>query len=465
MTIFPRNNLPTDSLNWGREVEKSINNLESGFRTAEVNNVSRDAQLQSSLRRLDTTVTQLATTTATADAANAAAIDALEDAAAAQATATTANSTAISANATAIAANSAAIEALEDAAAAQETATSANTTAIEALEEASAAALEASSANTKAIEALEEADSAQADAIAALQGLGSLDEATSTYKIHAANLTVGTLSGDRIRGGVITGTQLTTADPGNQRVVLNSNRITLNNGSVDTGSIYGSNYGSNSATYIDGNACVLNSTQGNYFVGTTGVFGGSFSSEFNITANGNLRTGTGTLEMGASTFSRNAAGQMEGPGFRSTGNMNVAGQFFYDAPTATGTTYPLYINITTNQVYRLSSSARYKTEIQDAEFDYETLLQAKVRTFRNKQDVEQNGVESAELTYGYIAEELHDLGLTDFVVYEADDNGEMRPESVNYMSMALASHEMLKVQDSKIKSLEARLAALEDKVQ
>lgn len=415
MTIFPRNNLPTGSLNWSREVEKAVNNLESTFRSAEINNVTRDSQLQSSYKRLDAALTELKTTTTAAD-------DALSAAITAQSTANTANTTAIAANTAATNANTTAI--------------AANSTAI--------------TANTRALEALQD-----------IVDLGSPGGPT----INVANLTAGTLSGDRISGGVITGTQLTTANAGNQRVILNSNRITLNNGSADTGSIYGSVYGSTNATYIEGNACVLSSTQGNYFVGTTGVFGGNFSSEFDVLAGRDLSAGSGFLKLGASTFSRNSAGQMEGPGFRATGNLNVAGQFFYDAPTATGTTYPLYINISTNQVYRLSSSQRYKTQIQDAEFDYEALLQARVRTFKNKQEVEENGAENAELTYGYIAEELHDLGLTDFVVYEPDENGNIRPESVNYMSMALATHEMLKVQDQKLKSLEERLAALEDRVQ
>lgn len=183
MPVFPKNNLPTDSLNWGREVEKSINNLEATFRSAEVNNVTRDAQLQNSYKRLDATLTQLTTTNAAVDQAQGSAILALEAANTANATANTANAAAITATNTATTANATAIEALDDA-----------TTALE-------------------------------DAVEALQGLASLDEATSTYKINASNVTVGTLdasivnvtnlnatnitsgtlSADRISGGVIAG--------------------------------------------------------------------------------------------------------------------------------------------------------------------------------------------------------------------------------------------------------------------
>lgn len=42
---FPTNNLPTQSRFWGREVEKKITNLEGSFKSAEVNNTTRDSQL------------------------------------------------------------------------------------------------------------------------------------------------------------------------------------------------------------------------------------------------------------------------------------------------------------------------------------------------------------------------------------------------------------------------------------
>ncbi len=42
---FPSNNLPTASRNWAREVEKKVTNLENSFRSAEINNVTRDSQL------------------------------------------------------------------------------------------------------------------------------------------------------------------------------------------------------------------------------------------------------------------------------------------------------------------------------------------------------------------------------------------------------------------------------------
>jgi hypothetical protein len=373
---FPNNNLPTASRNWGREVEKKVTNLESSFRSAEVNNVTRDSQLS-----------------VTANTALSVAIlaqDAAEEAQAAAAAAAAASTAASTANANAIAANTKALEALQD-----------------------------------------------------IVDLGS----PGGPSISAANITAGTVNGLSITGG-----SLNTTAVGGKSVSISGSSASFQYNGSGVGSIEADTAGrlgvfASSGVYITGGSAGV------------GVFQGNLSCEFDAIVNNGLRLGGSA----GSYFTRNGAGQMEGPGFRSTGNVNVAGNFFYDAPTATGTTYPLYINITTNQVYRLSSSARYKTAIQDAEFDYDKLLQAKVRTFKNKQEVEENGIENAELTYGYIAEELHELGLTDFVVYENDEDGNPSPESVNYMSMALATHEMLKVQDQKLKSLEARLEALESR--
>lgn len=69
--VFPKNNLPTQSQPWTRDVEKRVENLESTFRSAEVNNVTRDSQTLSQVRRLDQAVTDV--TQAAADAAAAAA--------------------------------------------------------------------------------------------------------------------------------------------------------------------------------------------------------------------------------------------------------------------------------------------------------------------------------------------------------------------------------------------------------
>jgi hypothetical protein len=44
--VFPNNNLPSDAKYWVREVEKKIVNLESSLSSSDINNTTRDSQLQ-----------------------------------------------------------------------------------------------------------------------------------------------------------------------------------------------------------------------------------------------------------------------------------------------------------------------------------------------------------------------------------------------------------------------------------
>jgi plastocyanin len=57
--IFPNNNLPVSSQQWGREIQKRLENLESNFSLQKTNTSTVDSQLQSSYKRLDQTVRNL----------------------------------------------------------------------------------------------------------------------------------------------------------------------------------------------------------------------------------------------------------------------------------------------------------------------------------------------------------------------------------------------------------------------
>jgi hypothetical protein len=400
--VFPKNNLPVQSQPWTRDVEKRVENLESTFRSAEVNNATRDSQALSQIRRLDAAVTDVGIAAADASAAAATALAA------------------------------------------------------------------ANTANTS------------------LNGLISLGTDGSTYSVHGGNITAntitaneinsgyvyaGTVNANQINAGTLTGFTIQTAPNGARAVLAGQNIGFFNSNETQAGIIAGGGAGgavvngvnviAQQSLYLQGTGVEIKPTTGNLtvssgsvIISTGGLNAGAIQGT-SITGT-SLNTGTVSLtqEAGNGRLIANTGVLCQGP-------LGVTQNFTYIAPIGTGTTFPLYWNSSTNLVYRLSSSERYKTNIADAEFDYEKLLQAKVRTFQNKQDVEENGAEAAELTYGYIAEELHDLGLTNFVVYESDENGNPRPESVNYMSMALAAHAMLQTQDAKLKALEARIEALE----
>ena len=100
-----------------------------------------------------------------------------------------------------------------------------------------------------------------------------------------------------------------------------------------------------------------------------------------------------------------------------------------------------------------ASSRRFKENIVDAELDVDAVLQMAVRRFNYKKSFDETQPEDI----GVIAEELVELGLTDFVYF--DDEG--IPDGVAYEKLALAVLEVVKVQQDRLDLLEARIVKLE----
>lgn len=179
-----KNYLSSQTQPWARQVQKKLDNLESTFRSAEVNNTTRDDQLASSLRQVQSAATQASEASIEASSAAQAAADAAQAAA--------------DANALAITANTNAIDAAQDAADAAQAAADANTLAID--------------ANALAIDANTLADSAQDDAIFALQRIVNLGSPGGPT-INASNITAGilnaiTINNTTFTGGTINGTNI-----------------------------------------------------------------------------------------------------------------------------------------------------------------------------------------------------------------------------------------------------------------
>lgn len=123
------------------------------------------------------------------------------------------------------------------------------------------------------------------------------------------------------------------------------------------------------------------------------------------------------------------------------------------------------------------SSRRYKQEIAPAE-PKPSILDIEAKTYREIAAVEAAAIareylaehgdgplpphlQDAELVppveYGAIAEEVHDLGLTELVGYDFAG----RPSSLYYDKFGLALIPIVREQRERIESLEARIAALE----
>ena len=67
---------------------------------------------------------------------------------------------------------------------------------------------------------------------------------------------------------------------------------------------------------------------------------------------------------------------------------------------------------------------------------------------------------NCELQVGFIAEELNECGLSDFVVNREDENGEMVTYGVKYEKICVPMLEIMKKHEARIKELETALQLL-----
>jgi hypothetical protein len=126
-------------------------------------------------------------------------------------------------------------------------------------------------------------------------------------------------------------------------------------------------------------------------------------------------------------------------------------------PTGTGSTVRIDAG---GQLQKASSSLRYKNNIRDLELtDAKRLMNIRAKKFN------MNGG-SAIPRMGFIAEEFHDAGLQEFVVYDA----ESRPDGINYEEITAPLLEIARdnlnrviLLEGELKEAKERIAALEKK--
>lgn len=162
-------------------------------------------------------------------------------------------------------------------------------------------------------------------------------------------------------------------------------------------------------------------------------------------------------------------------GPRAGGNAIAGLRLRTDATTASAAN--MFISSTTFAISRSTSSRKYKQDITPAEVDEDAFLRMSPVHYRGRSEVEERarweawrdaGRDMSQLDeppvprffLGLIAEDVHALGLHDFVMYR-DDTGE--PDSLAYDRMIVGAVQILKKQREQIRSLEQRLFALEQK--
>lgn len=116
----------------------------------------------------------------------------------------------------------------------------------------------------------------------------------------------------------------------------------------------------------------------------------------------------------------------------------------------------------TGAVVRTTSSERYKQDIEPLEVNYQDLLSLEPKRFKFKKEAIED--ENARYYAGFIAEQVAETSLTDFVAYTTDEDGNKIPDGVYYAELSAALLTAIKHQDQLINSLTDRIKALEDKV-
>jgi len=107
-------------------------------------------------------------------------------------------------------------------------------------------------------------------------------------------------------------------------------------------------------------------------------------------------------------------------------------------------------------IQMVTSSRRYKQDVEDAVVDPAAVLSLSGRTWRDKALVEADPDTKAR-SVGFIAEELDAAGLTEFVDYDAEG----RPDAIQYDRLSVALLAVAKDQQQQLDDLANRLDRLE----
>lgn len=136
-----------------------------------------------------------------------------------------------------------------------------------------------------------------------------------------------------------------------------------------------------------------------------------------------------------------------------TGTADITGPGLTVPVTTTSSGANAYIDIPTRLLMTVTSSRRYKDNIEDVVVDPAAVLKMQGRTWRDKAEAERDP-DTTKRHVGFIAEELDDLGLTEFVEY----NAEGQPDAIQYDRLSVALLAVLKDQERRLRRVEGIVA-------
>ena len=105
-----------------------------------------------------------------------------------------------------------------------------------------------------------------------------------------------------------------------------------------------------------------------------------------------------------------------------------------------------------------SSSREVKQQINPTSYEYDKIISIKPKTFKYNEAVEIMG-ENAPLELGFIAEDLHDAGLTELVYYKEDGS----VEGLDYTKFAVITQQIVREQHRMIMELKNEIEQLKNR--
>jgi hypothetical protein len=130
----------------------------------------------------------------------------------------------------------------------------------------------------------------------------------------------------------------------------------------------------------------------------------------------------------------------------------------YIKTMAVGGTANMHWSSSAGQLFVTSSSERFKHDIVDYDKGLAEVMQMQPKYFVYNEEPNQ------KQRAGFIAEDFHDLGLTEYVEYWNDDEGNASvPSEIGYSNMVAILVKSIQQQQAMITELQAKVAALEAK--
>jgi hypothetical protein len=225
---------------------------------------------------------------------------------------------------------------------------------------------------------------------------------------------------------------------------------------IDTDINFNSGSDNNSRIGVNGGAGTTDyrGFNGHRFFTTTG----SDTERARIDSSGNLLIGTtsanGRLTINGidSTSSNNS---FVARNSASTVLIQARNDGFVFLPTTYNNTLGVSANLFVNSdgsLYRATSSLKYKKDVVDSRFGLADALKLRPVNYKDKSS-------NNSLYGGLIAEEVHEAGLTEFVMYAEDGT----PDALHYGNMVSLCIKAIQEQQAMIEELKAKIAALEEK--